>query len=90
MKTERISFAVPGAERKRTSEKVPATATPAPSDLSLSLGLTGDDRREEGERQSEASAAGFLLLIEQCKGEAERQRGEDDQDEVRKCRRGAV
>ena len=26
-----ISFAVPGTERKRTSEKAPATATPAPT-----------------------------------------------------------
>lgn len=28
--TAAISLAEPGAERKRTSEKVPATATPAP------------------------------------------------------------
>ena len=39
MKTERISFAVPGAERKRTSEKVPATATPAPM-LPLTIRIT--------------------------------------------------
>ena len=30
MNTAAISLAEPGAERKRTSEKVPATATPAP------------------------------------------------------------
>jgi hypothetical protein len=29
-KMAQISLAVPGAERKRTSENVPATATPAP------------------------------------------------------------
>ena len=39
MKTETISFPVPGAERKRTREKVPATATPAPM-LPLTIRMT--------------------------------------------------
>ena len=37
--TARISRAVPGAERKRTSENVPATATPAPM-LPLTISIT--------------------------------------------------
>ena len=39
VKTAAISLALPGADRKRTREKVPATATPAPM-LPLTIMIT--------------------------------------------------